>query len=72
MPTIETNTYMVNLVNKLQQQDCDLVKALEKIERIAKDPNVRTKRTMLQMCSFFDDTILPIIDEALAQVGKAE
>ena len=50
----------------------DLVAALEKINRIAKDPNVRTKQTMLQMCGFLDEVILSIIEPVLTQAEGKE
>ena len=50
----------------------DLVKALEYLQSLAKNSYHRTPRTLLQMCSFFDDIILPTIDKALAQIGESD
>ena len=48
----------------------EMLKALETIQSIAKDPDHRTQRTQLQMCRFFDELILPTIEPILAQVGE--
>jgi hypothetical protein len=52
----------------IEKQNADLVEALEYLQSVAKSPYHRTPRTLIQMCSFFDDLVLPTIDKALAQV----
>jgi uncharacterized protein YqgV (UPF0045/DUF77 family) len=46
----------------------DMLDALESIQSIIKVSDHRTMRTQLQMCRFFDELILPIIESAFAQV----
>ena len=57
-------------IRQLRKQNADLVKALETIQSIAKDPGHRTQRTQLQTCRFFDELILPTIEPALTQAGE--
>ena len=45
-----------------------MLKVLEWIQAIAKDPNHRGARTQIQMISFFDDVLLPDIEKIIAQV----
>ena len=53
----------------LRRSQKALLDALESIQSIVKDPVHRTQRTLLQTCHFFDESILPTIEQAL---GKEE
>ena len=57
-------------IRELDQQIEVLVDALKAIQSLAQNPNHRTMRTQLQMCSFFDDIVLPITDTALVEGGE--
>ena len=59
-------------LHSLKAQNAELLEALEKIGRIAKDPNVRSKRTMFQMCDFLDEVILSIVEPAIAKAEGGE
>ena len=54
----------------LQKQNADLVAALKSIELLAKSPFHRTPRTQVQMCSFFDDIVLPLVEPIIDQIEE--
>lgn len=50
----------------------DLLKALEFIQSLAKSSYHRTPRTLIQICSFFDDIVLPAIEPSISQAKGEE
>ena len=65
---IEKLEKRVDALMIIEKQNRDLLAALEDIKSIAKDPGHRTQRTQIQTCRFFDELILPTIEQALALV----
>ena len=69
MATIETNTYMINLVNKLKQQNRELGATLEKLFRAYETLDEDTMPENTLPLERIQD-IMPEIEQALAQARK--